>query len=105
MKNIFQRDIATEIVSRINKLTPTSKQLWGEMNIAQMIAHCNVTYELVYENNHPKPNGFKKFMLKLFVKDAVVSDKPYKKNGRTAPEFIIKDNRDFEIEKSRLISY
>jgi hypothetical protein len=29
-----------------------------------------------------------------------VSEKPYVKNGPTAPEFIIKDNRDFETEKN-----
>ncbi|MDO6425067.1 hypothetical protein, partial [Saccharophagus degradans] len=32
-------------------------------------------------------------------------DKPYKKNGQTAPEFVIKDNRKFETEKKRLIDY
>ena len=57
------------------------------MSVDQMMAHCNVIYEMVYENNHPKPNIFTRFMLRLFVKNAVVSDKPYKKNSRTAPQF------------------
>jgi hypothetical protein len=33
----------------------------------------------------------------------VVSEKPYKKNSHTAPEFIIADERDFEKEKSKFI--
>ncbi len=105
MKNIFNQNIAVETIDRINKLSSTTKPNWGTMNAAQMLAHCNVTYELVYDNKHPKPNAFKKFMLKLFVKNIVVSEKPYKKNGRTAPEFLIKDSKNFDIEKNRLIEY
>ena len=44
-------------------------------------------------------------MLKTFVKNAVVSEKPYKKNGPTAPEFLIKDEKNFDTEKNRLIVY
>ena len=43
--------------------------------------------------------------MKLFVKSAVVGPKPYKRNSRTAPVFIIADERDFEKEKGRLIDY
>jgi hypothetical protein len=39
-------------------------------------------------------------MMKLFVKNIVVGEKPYAKNSRTAPEFIIANQRDFEKEKS-----
>ncbi len=41
----------------------------------------------------------------MFVKAPVVGPKPYPKNGRTAPEFIIADPRDFEAEKIKLINY
>jgi hypothetical protein len=75
------------------------------MDVAQMLAHCNITYELVYDNKHPKATGLKKFLLKLFVKSAVVGDKPYPKNGRTAPVFIVDSNKIFEAEKIRLIEY
>ena len=70
-----------------------------------MLAHCNVTYEMAFENKHPKPNAFVKLMLKLFVKNKVVTDAPYGQNGQTAPQFIIKDDKDFETEKKRLIAY
>lgn len=68
MKNIFNPNDSAEIINRINKLTPQTKANWGKMTVAQMLAHCNVTYEMIYENNHPKPSGFAKIMLKLFVK-------------------------------------
>ena len=90
---------------RINQLTPESKAQWGKMSVSQMLAHLNVAYEMTFENIHPKPSGIMKFILKTFVKKQVVGPKPYPKNGKTAPQFIIKDDRDFEKEKSRLIAY
>ncbi|GGI24038.1 DUF1569 domain-containing protein [Pedobacter mendelii] len=105
MKNIFQPAVTSEVIERINKLIPTSPQFWGKMNVSQMLAHCNVSYELVYDNKHPKPNAFMKLVMKAFVKNIVVSEKPYKKNSRTAQSFVITDEKEFEKEKQRLINY
>ncbi|MCM4168819.1 hypothetical protein KCTC52924_02514 [Arenibacter antarcticus] len=105
MKNIFDLKVTEEVIARINKLTPTTVPHWGKMNVAQMLAHCNVPYEMVYTNKHPKPNSLMKFMLKLIVKQAVVNEKPYKKNSRTAPAFLIVDERNFDVEKDRLIEH
>lgn len=105
MKNIFTKEITDEVIARIEKLTPESQPNWGKMSVAQMLAHCNVTYEMVYTNKHPKPNAFTTFMLKLFVKKAVVSEKPYGKNGRTAPQFLIVDEKELESEKKQLVDY
>ncbi len=105
MKNLFNKQDVDEMIDRINQLTPETQPQWGKMNVAQMLAHCNVAYEMVYTDKHPRPNAFTRFMLKLFVKNAVVGPKPYPKNGRTAPQFIIADERDFETEKNRLIDH
>jgi hypothetical protein len=105
MKSVFNHDDVAELINRIDKLTPTTSRLWGKMTVAQMLAHCNVTYEMAYDNIHPKPNPLMRFVLKLFVKDAVVNETPYKKNLRTAPVFLIKGDKDFNSEKSRLINY
>lgn len=105
MKNVFNTTVCEEITGRINQLTTTSEPLWGKMNVAQMLAHCNVTYELVFENKHPKPNAFVRFLLKTFVKKVVVNEKPFKHSSQTAPVFIITTDKDFESEKVRLIAY
>lgn len=105
MKNAFNQNDTTEFINRVEKLSSTSKPNWGKMDVGKMLAHCSVTYEKIYDDIHPKPNAFKKLLLKMFVKNAVVNEKPYKKNGQTAPEFIIKNSRDFETEKKRLIEY
>ncbi len=105
MKNIFKAADADEVIARINKLTPETKAVWGKMSVDQMLAHCNVTYEMLYTDKHPKPNFLLKFILKSFIKNSVVNDKPYKQNGQTAPAFVIADHRNFEDEKKRLIDF
>lgn len=105
IKNVFEASVTEELIDRVNKLSDKSLGEWGEMSVAQMLAHCNVTYELVYESIHSKPTPFVKYILKLFVKSKVVGDGEYPPNSRTAPQFIIKDARDFEAEKQRLINY
>lgn len=105
LPNIFTKEVSDSIINRINELTPQTQAKWGKMTVAQMLAHCNVTYEMAYENIHKKPNAFVKFILKLLVKPAVVNEKDYKQNGGTAPQFVIKDDKNFEAEKQRLIAY
>ncbi len=102
---VFTKATSDEIIQRINKLTSSTQPNWGKMSVAQMLAHCNVTYEMVYENSHPKPNFFMKFILKTFVKKIVTNEVPYKHNSSTAPQFIIKETKNFEAEKKRLVDY
>ncbi len=106
MKNVFNQNDVAEIIERINSLTPESPAQWGKMSVSQMLAHCNVTYEFIYEpEKHKKPGAFMKFILKLLVKSKVTNEVLYKPNNPTAPAFIIKDNKNFEDEKKRLIEY
>jgi hypothetical protein len=105
LPNIFTSEVSNTIIQRINTLSTTQQALWGTMSVGQMLAHCNVTYEMVFETKHPKPNFFIQLMLKMFVKSKVVSEAPYGQNGQTAPQFIIKETKDFNIEKERLIQY
>ncbi|WP_316632511.1 DUF1569 domain-containing protein [uncultured Flavobacterium sp.] len=105
MKNIFDKEVCNDFINRIDKLSPDSEGLWGKMNVSQMLAHCNVSYEMVYDNIHPKPNALMRFILKSLVKNKVVDDKSYARNNGTAPQFIIKGDRNFDIEKKRLVAY
>ena len=106
LPNIFSKEVSDEIIARINKLTPTTSPLWGKMDVAKMLAHCCITYEFVFEPEKHKPaSGFMKFILKLLVKNTVVSETQYKQNGSTAPAFIINSEKDFTTEKNRLIAF
>ena len=105
LANIFLKEVSDKVIDRINNLTPGTPAKWGKMNVSQMLAHCNVTYELIYEDKHPKPNFLMRLILKAFVKKVVVNEAPYKRSNPTAPAFLIKEDRNFEKEKLRLIDY
>jgi Protein of unknown function (DUF1569) len=109
MKNIFDRRVVDELIARVDKLGTRSEPQWGTMNAAQMLAHCCKPYETVfdpaYAKAHPKPNAFVRFLLRTFLKQIVVGEKPYRRNSRTAPEFIVADSRDIETERARLVAY
>lgn len=105
LPNIFTSEVTNNLIQRIETLTPETQAQWGKMNVSKMLAHCNVTYEMMYDNIHPKPNGFVKFILKLLVKNKVVDETTYPKASKTAPAFVIKTDKDFQQEKERLIQY
>lgn len=103
LPNTFDSSTTEDTFNRLEKITHASKPLWGSMNAAQMLAHLNVAYDFAYGRKNSNLNFFTKFMVKLFVKNVVVGEKPYPKNSRTAPDFIIATERDFEKEKSIFI--
>ncbi len=105
LPNIFSVSVCADMVSRINRLNENTPALWGKMNVSQMLAHCCVTYEMIFENKHAKPNFLLRFVLKNFIKSKVVGEEPYKQGGPTAPQFLITNECDFEKEKMRLINY
>lgn len=103
--NIYSKEYTNQLTQRINQLTPETKPDWGKMSVDQMLAHLNVAYDMSFTNKYSRPNAVVTFLLKMFVKKSVVGPKPYPKNGRTAPIFIITDERNFEEEKKKLIGY
>lgn len=105
LPNIFDPKVSQELTDRINLLNADSQPLWGSMSIGQMLAHCNVTYEMAFEDKHPQARGLKKWLLKKFVKPTVVNKTPYKPNSRTAPAFLITSQKSFDEEKERLLAY
>jgi len=105
MKNVFDKEIANDLIYRLNNLSPESRSKWGKMNPAQMLAHCNITYEMIYENSLAQAKGIKKLLLNWFVKPTVVNEKSYKKNSMTAPIFKIIDEKIFETQKQNITDF
>ena len=48
MKNLFNKQDVDQTIERINALASDTQGQWGKMSVDQMLAHCNVTYEMVY---------------------------------------------------------
>jgi hypothetical protein len=75
------------------------------MDAGQMLAHCNISYEMVYEDFYGRPNLPMRLMLQYLIKPKVCSERAYEKSERTAQSFVMSGKKDFEKEKARLITY
>jgi hypothetical protein len=104
LPNIFEHHTTEHTINRLEKLKFDTKPLWGKMNASQMLAHVNVSYDLAYDRIQTTNSFFTKLLLKLFVKNLVVNEEPYKKNSRTAPVFLITTEKEFEAEKAKLVA-
>ncbi|MEN4760961.1 MULTISPECIES: DUF1569 domain-containing protein [unclassified Chryseobacterium] len=106
MENVFDAKDAQNYIDRINKLVEDTHGLWGKMTVDQMLAHCCITYEMVYEpEKHKKPGAIAKFILKRFVKPKVVGEKAYPRDSPTSPQFLVQGRKNFDDEKKRLIGF
>ncbi len=107
--DIFSRPVVDELIARIHRITPDTRPQWGRMNAAQMLAHCSKPYDTLFDSSHqakyPPHTGVMRFLLKLLVKPLVVGPKPYKPGTRTAPSYVVVDERDLQHERDKLIGY
>ena len=101
MKNLFDKTTYEEITQRINTLTPESQRQWGKMNVAQMLAHCKEAFKVPLSDKK-MPRSILGLLVGWMIKPKLYNETPWKKNLPTAPNFIIKDERDFEKEKQEL---
>jgi hypothetical protein len=104
MKSLFNTSGNKEIIDRINKLTPTSKGLWGKMNVEQMLAHSRLPILAAYGAEKMSKRNLISFLFgKMAKKQFVTSDKPLSRNSPTDKKFIIANPGQFEKEKQLLI--
>ncbi len=102
MQSLFSATTLQNILQRIERLAPDTKAQWGKMTVAQMLAHAAIPIEgALGERKIP---GKGSFLLKLFFKSVLYSDKPYGKSSPTNKHFIVSGDKDFETEKENLLS-
>jgi Protein of unknown function (DUF1569) len=103
MKSFFDRAARDELLSRLESLRPDMSPRWGKMNAAQMLAHCGAPYRAATGDIVLKPMPWLMRVIGRMIKKTVLSEKPYKKNAPTAPEFRFPSNVDFSAEKQRFL--
>ena len=101
MKDLFQREAADEVVSRIDSLNPSAQRQWGKMDIAQMMAHCSVALDMAAGRLN-LPRMFIGRLLGPFIRPIYSNDKPFSKNNPTDPKLVVSDQRDFAREQEQL---
>lgn len=103
IKNLFDPLVKQEIIDRINKLTPQTKQLWGKMNVSQMLAHVQMPIRIAYGTHQPKGSFLLRLIGPLF-KSKLWDEQPYKQSLPTDPTFIMTGSeKEFEKEKTAVL--
>ncbi len=98
MKNLFDKEAQDEILERLEKLTPESQRQWGKMEVGQMLAHCKEVIKVPL-NNKKYPRIFIGRLIGWAMKPTMYNDAEWRKNLPTGLDFIIKDSKEFEVEK------
>src|ERR1700739_4724960 len=101
MRNLFEPPTRQSIVQRLNALSPGAARQWGKMDAAQMMAHCSVAME-AGTGDKPLQQALIGKIFAPFVRSSFLGEKPFGKNSPTDPHFIVKDTRDFAVEKQHL---
>jgi hypothetical protein len=103
MKNLFEPDVYQEIKSRVDKLNSQTPSLWGKMDVAQMMAHCTAAFEVGLGDRNLK-RGMLGMLFGGLVKRQYVYSTKFKRNQPTDPTFVVRDQRNFDREKERLLN-
>jgi hypothetical protein len=102
MKNLADPTIANQVKARLETLQTESPRQWGTMNPAQAMAHCSASIEMALGDFRP-PRKFIGRILGPIIKPlALHDDEPMRKNSPTIDEIVVQDDRDVEIERTRL---
>ena len=103
MKSIFEPDAYNEVLERLDLLNSETKAQWGQMNVAQMLSHCqNPLLVALGRKDLKKPNIIVRLLYKSF-KSAMYNDKLWKKNMGTPKEYKVVEDKVFNSEKTALL--
>ena len=104
MKSLFSESDYNEIRKRIENLTANNQRQWGKMSVAQMLAHCSIGFEIAIGKLpfQDKSNFIMRTLVKTLVL-SLVKKGNFWKNQRTFSIYRIKGDREFDLEKARLI--
>jgi hypothetical protein len=103
MKTLFNKSANDEIISRIEKLTPAAKRRWGKMNVAQMLGHLDLSFQVNFGIIQLKRDLLLSTVFKPIARRVLLGEKPFRKNMPTDKKVIPKGPVDFFAEKEKVI--
>ena len=104
MKNLFDPDLAEDTKQRIMRLSPDSQRQWGQMTVAQTLAHCTHGLQMAMGIINPKRAPFPASILGIIIKPLVMNnDKPLRRNSPSAPELFSDGVTESDLERERAI--
>jgi hypothetical protein len=102
MKSLFDDAVYKEVIDRFSKLKEDSPKQWGKMGPAAMVKHCNLVLSASL-GQAPRKRALMSYLFRKVAKKQYVYRSVYKKNGYTAPAFVVNDALKLDSELNMLI--
>jgi hypothetical protein len=103
MESLFEPAGRDGALARIGALRPDSKRAWGTMDAAQAMAHCALAMETA-TGDATLSRPFAARLLGWMFRGPMLGPKPYGRNGRTHPQLVVKEPKEFAREQARLLA-
>jgi hypothetical protein len=103
MKSLFNAIDNNEIIGRIEKLSPSSRAIWGKMSVSQALQHCQQPLKVAFGELKLKRSLLGVLFGKTYRKKLTADDQPFPRHSPTDKKFIVKDEPDFDLAKTKLI--
>lgn len=101
MKSLFDRQHNEEIIERLNRLTPETKNVWGKMSVSQMLAHTQQPLRVAFGELKLK-RSLIGILAGPIAKKKLSSEEQWQRNMPTDKNFIFGEERNFDEEKKKL---
>jgi hypothetical protein len=102
--NLFEPAAAEEILSRMEGIKAATPPSWGKMNAAQMMAHCQAPFKAYFGEIKMK-RGLVGILFGKMARKKLFSNKPWPQGLPTDKRFRVREEKDFEAEKQKLVAY
>lgn len=99
--SLFARNGLATLLARLDALRPDAQRRWGKMSCAQMLAHCQQPLRVAL-GELPLKRSLIGLLFGRMAKKKLLAPAPWKPGMPTAPEFVIRDERDFAREHAAL---
>ena len=103
MKSLFDASDRSALEARIRAIGPGNQRLWGKMNAAQALCHCQRPLETAV-GDKPAKQAFLGKIITPLIRKTVLGEKPFGKNSPTDPTFVVSDERELGAERDQLLA-
>ena len=104
MKDLFEPAAREEVKARLKGLRPDSERQWGTMSAPQAVEHCARSLEMALGERRPPRVLIGRVLGRAIKPLALGNDAPMRRNSPTVPEIEVKDTRELEVERARLLA-
>lgn len=103
MKSLYDPAVADEVRQRVANLRPNSAPVWGQMSVAQALAHCAMAMENALGDTTLPRHPLGRFIGGWAKRRLIVKGKPIARSAPTHPSVLVKDERIFDVERKHLL--